>query len=177
MLSVAAKVNGVSADDLELILRTLDSLYQVRAHLEAPVDKFVSDVMVALRTAKTPIVLQLDGEKEFRSRLTSLLSAAPLATSAKAQVLQREYALLFHDAKIITDARPVFSQSANEPPDGMILDHTLKVVYHEGMGEHKELFLAVDSSDLLALKKVIERAEEKEQTLRSLLASKSIKVL
>ena len=157
-------------------MRTLDSLYQVRAHLEIPVDKFVSDVIGALRVAKVPVALAADGEVAFHTRLSTLLSTTSLAISAKAQVLQRDYARLFHDAKIITDMRPVFEQSTKEPPQGVLLDHTLKVVYHEGLGDHQELYLALDSSDLVALKKVIERAEEKEQTLRSLLASKSIKV-
>ena len=175
-LQVAAKVGGVDPDDLDLILRTLDSLYYVRAHLEAPLEKFVADVLVALRAAGTTGFLATENEQLLRSRLTALLSIASLAVSAKAQVLQRDYSYLFHDAKIITDLRPVFGQNTTDPPHGMILDHTLKLVYHEGLGGHKELYLALDSSDLIELKKVIERAEEKEQVLRTLLASKDLRV-
>jgi len=174
--SVASKLNSVSPDDLELILRTLDSLYKVRAHLEVPLDGFVSDVVNVLRTATPPKVLSEESERIFRSRLTALLSVAPLAISAKAQILQREYSYLFHDAKIITDVRPVFGQNTTQPPDGMILDHTLKLVYHEGLGDHRELYLALDQSDLIELKEVIKRAEEKEQTLRGLLQDAGIKV-
>jgi hypothetical protein len=175
MSSVAPKVQGLHSDDLELIMRTLDSLYQVRAHLDTPLDKFVSDVIEALQNTKFETSSE-ERKEAFRSRLTLLLSAEPLAVSAKAQVLQREYPYIFHGSKIITDLRPVFSQSTKEPPDGVILDHTLKLVYHEGLGKHKELYLALDSSDLVELKKIIERAEEKEQALRVMLASTSIKV-
>jgi hypothetical protein len=176
MSSVAAKVQDLRTEDLELILRTLDSFYQVRAHLDAPLDRFVSDVIEALRGPTLEVLPSGEREQKFRSRLTALLSAAPLAVSAKAQVLKREYPNLFHGAKVITDLRPIFGQSTKDSPDGVILDHTLKVVYHEGLGDHKELYLALDSSDLVELKKVIERAEEKEQALRTMLAGNSIRI-
>ena len=173
--SVAPKVSGLSTDDVDLILRTLDSLYQVRAHLEAPLDKFISDVVAALKFTKISQGVSEKNEATLRTRLELLLSATPLAISAKAQVLQREHAYLYHDARIITDLRPVFGASTKDAPEGVVVDHTLKVVYHEG-GDHHELYLALDSSDLIELKKIIERAEEKEQALRTLLDNKGIKV-
>lgn len=175
--AIRTKVEGISQDDLALIIRTLDSLYQVRAHLETPPEKFVSDIIEAVRGTKATALASSEDLKEFQSRLTRLLSAAPLAISAKAQVLEREYPQLYHSAKIVTDIRPIFGQSTKDPPDGVILDHTLKVVYHECLGDHRELYLAVNSSDLAELKKIIQRAEEKESTLRTLLSSKGIKVL
>jgi hypothetical protein len=48
----------------------------------------------------------------------------------------------------------------------MVVLHTLKLVYHEGPKRHEEFFVALDGDDLRTLRKLIDRAEAKAETLR-----------
>src|SRR5690348_17301724 len=73
--AIKAKVGGIGQEDLDLILRTLDSLYQVRAHLETPPDQFTLQVIEAVRAAKAVTMASTQEQSDFQSRLTRLLSA------------------------------------------------------------------------------------------------------
>lgn len=55
----------------------------------------------------------------------------------------------------------------------MLLEHTLKIVFHDGF-RHRELYMALDTSDISRLREVIDRAEKKAASLKSLLNSKGL---
>lgn len=82
-----------------------------------------------------------------------------MTLSAKAFDVQHEYEKLFASARILSDLRPVFDQTGNEPI-GTIAVHNLKLTYFEG-GEYKHIFIALDKSDLAVLRKALDRAESK----------------
>ena len=64
--------------------------------------------------------------------------------------------------------RPVFSNDIAAPPRSAVITHTLKFSYHEGV-VHNDFFVILDGEDLEALRVVIERAQEKSATLRSMM--------
>jgi hypothetical protein len=105
-----------------------------------------------------------------------LLSVDSLVFLAKANALQRDHEKIFHSAKILTDIRPVF-HVANQPPADMILEYTLKLVYHDGSRRHREIYMVLDQRDIVALRETIGRAEQKAASLKALCESKEIAIV
>ena len=154
------------------IVEALFSLYQVKARDDISVETFVNDLADAMEDSGRPD-LELGNEREsFLKKMQVLLSVSGITILAKAQALQRDHEHIFHDAKILTDLRPVFRSSEEEPQD-MIVEYTLKIVYHDGP-IHKELYMALDAKDIADLRSTLDRAERKALSLKALLQSKGI---
>ncbi len=102
-----------------------------------------------------------------------------LGVSAKIIGVVSDHDHVYCRARILTDIRPVFASSVSEPPAAMVVVHTLRLSYHSSSasGETQGFYIALDSSDLEELQQQIERAIEKEKTLRSVLSSKQLPVL
>ena len=88
-----------------------------------------------------------------------------LVSPAKAVLLQLEYERRYHEARILTDARPVFGADPSHPPKAAILTHNLRLAYHDSSNEIQEFYIAMDSIDLSEFIQVLMRAQEKERTL------------
>lgn len=82
---------------------------------------------------------------------------------------------VYHGARILTDLRPVFGDSPNSAPTTFVVQHTLKLDYSRDRNT-KEIFFTMDTEDLENLRKVIDRAVEKDQTLRELVQSKDMRI-
>ena len=104
--------------------------------------------------------------------LAPMLSLKTVSLSSKVQRLRLEYPNTFHDAMVLTDIRPIFDKVEDRPVGGAIT-HTLKIEYHE-VGEHKQFYVALDAEDLQKMKKILQRAEAKESSLKSLLNDASV---
>jgi len=168
--AITSNLPSVGREDAEVIVRTLYSLYVFRADTpDAPLSELVASIVVAMQASgKDSLALQDKEKAEFQDNLTRLLRSSVLETSSKIQQLKTDYETLFYDAKILTDIRPLFADPKERPVSAAIT-HTLKIVCHEAGGEHKELFFALSSEDIRTIKKVVERAEAKEESLKSLL--------
>jgi hypothetical protein len=173
IVAVSAALPGAPAPKVDALIVTLQSLYQVRASTETPLKEFVADVLDAMvATGRPDMEVPASNRDYFAARMEAVLGVDSLNFLAKAAALQRDHEHIFHDAKILTDLRPVF-HAPNEPPREVILEYTLKVVFHDG-NRHREIYMALDADDMSRLRKVIERAEEKAASLHSLLESKAI---
>lgn len=104
------------------------------------------------------------------------MSIEALRTVAKAARLQRDGERLYCTAKILSDIRPVFGKDPTQAPVGAVLTHTLRIGYHEGK-EHKEFHIVLDSNDLDALGKAVQRAKAKDKTLREFLKTANLRNL
>jgi len=173
---ISPKLPGIEQAELSRIVGTLYSLYQVRASADVSLDRFVTDLVKAidqepdLKTSGIPVA-------EYPERLKTLLGIDHLANHAKAYTLQRDYEHLYHDAQVLTDIRPVFGVDPKERPLGAIITHTIRIVYHEASGKHAEMYLGMDHNDIINLKSVLERAQDKAQTLSTLLDEHGIQNL
>ena len=167
-------VSGLSADTSRLLTETLNNLYIVRAYNDVPTDEFVSDVFESLVEHGE---LKLNDEPRFRERLTRLLDIESLNITAKGSVLQAEYAYTFCDARIMTDIRPVFGQDVSAPPPAMLLTHTLKIEYHGTAGHIHEFYIGLRSEDVVRLREVLDRAEVKAKSIKSLLKPLNTKLM
>lgn len=168
-------VPGISPEDADQLKEAVDSMYTVRAFSDVGVDEFVSDVCDALREIGE---LTPADERSFRERLSRVLSIDALSVAAKAVLLQNEHEHDYCSARILTDARPVFGENPADPPVAMIITHTLKLSYHQGAGGRlQEIYLAIGSRDLQELRTVLDRAEKKAGSLRSVLEATHVRLV
>jgi hypothetical protein len=175
---VKEKIGDGPLGDIDQLMRSLLSLYQARGLNETPpLGPFVEDLADAMKASSLP---ELDFDDASRSRfvrnITVLLNVDTLVFLAKANALQRDHERLFHAAKILTDLRPVF-HAPTELPKDMIVEYTLKIVFHDGSRRHREIYMVMDERDLASLREAIGRAEQKAAGLKSLCASSNIAVL
>jgi len=61
-----------------------------------------------------------------------------------------------HSVRILTDARPIFGNNIEKPPEAIAIIHTLKIAYHRS-GRLEEQFFAFDEHDLKELRSAVER--------------------
>ena len=88
-----------------------------------------------------------------------------LAVATKAIELLWEQQLVFCDARVLTDMRPIFDEAA-DVVRGFVPFHVLALNYYEG-GVTKTTYVAMDLADLSKLIGQLERARRKEQVLRA----------
>ena len=148
-------------------LGALYNLYYIRELSGVSPSTFLEDLREGL-LENPELHFTQDEISELRSRLERLLSIDTLKLISKAARLQRDGERLYCEAKILSDIRPVFGSEATARPAGAVITHTLRVGYHEGK-DHREFHIVLDSTDLEALNKVVQRAQDKDRTLRDLL--------
>lgn len=164
--TVQEQAPGIKPDDAEDIVRALYSLYAYRADSETDLADFTPELIKAMRRGGKDLVLSDEEKPSFHEKITKLLGIGAVGLAAKAERLRTDYANTFHDAKIMTDIRPVFADPG-EKPLGAAITHTLKIEYHNG-GEHKHFYVSLDANDLELLRKAAERAELKSKSIQSM---------
>ena len=171
--AVLQQVPSLKRNDIELILRSLFSLSVFLADEETPLSENLSSLSSAMQaTGNTDLALSEDEKVEFERRLDRLLRINAVSVAAKVQRLRLDYSNIFEDAKILTDVRPIFDKPENRPI-GCAIAHVLRITYHEG-GGHKEFYVALDADDIQSVKKVLERAEAKASSLKSVLQAAAL---
>ena len=109
---------------------------------------------------------------DFRRYLTDLFAnAAALAITAKASEIrwENERIVCMPGCRLLSDMRPIFADKVSDQPGAVIVLHTLKLAYHSAADDVQEFYVTMDSDDLFLMHEIIERAIEKDQSLRTLL--------
>lgn len=167
------EVRHSNADEIEKIVEAVSSLYRIRIRYEVSASNLAADVLNAVgesgRASEQP--------ERFRTRLEKLLVQDSLNTaSAKALELRTEYERIYNESRVMTDLRPIFGGNVEDAPAAMLIVHTLKMSYYEDVSKRPhEIYVTLDSEDIRELKKVLDRAELKEQSLRRKLESAGIR--
>jgi hypothetical protein len=173
ILTVSEQVPTLSGNDTQDIVRAVYSLYVYRSEDEAPLPKFVAEILIAMRSSgKELSSLTTEDMASFQNKITRLLDVSTLVVASKAERLRTDFAFTFHGIKIVTDIRPIFAKTEDRPVGAAII-HNMKIEYHDS-GEHKYFYVALDPADLDELKKSIHRAEAKASSLSSLLKASSL---
>jgi hypothetical protein len=112
------------------------------------------------------------------NRLQKLLTFDDaLGITSKALDVMREHQHTFCNARIMSDIRPVFTNSTKVAAAAVVI-HNLQIGYHEpGTRAHKEFYVALDTDDIQKLKQVIARAEEKTGALEAIIKSANLRYL
>ena len=117
------------------------------------------------------LIKKLDASKDkIIAAITSYDQDNPVSISFKAQKLTYFREKLFHEAEIITDARPVFDAKGENILE-MVITHSLVITYWTA-GTFQTMHLAIDAADVLDLRKAADRAVIKGKTLKNALQTK-----
>ncbi|SRR6266404_3042059 len=167
---ISPNVQSIPVDDLREVIETLQSLYLTKVYHEVPANVMADDIAEAATENGLSEQLKLSGldRDKFRDRLATLLSIESLEILAKALGILRNNQNVFHEARIISEIRPVFGSNVEEPPPAAVLLHMLNITCH-GTDGHKEFFIALDTDDIEVLRDVIDRAETKAESLKVML--------
>lgn len=171
---VSSKIVSIPKAELKQILETLLGMSVARLENDSTVSTFVEFVCQAMDHSDNDR-LRLTGKerKNFRNRLTQLLSLEPLLYPAKGFGVMYDQDRLFLSARALTDIRPVVGSDVNEPPKAATIVHMLKIVYRHNDHE-KNFHLAMDSQDVKSLIDVLQRALSKTDSFKRLLSSAKI---
>lgn len=90
---------------------------------------------------------------------------ATFGVAAKSATVVSDSPNSFCDARILTDIRPIFTR--NLDAKGFAVLHFLRVSAHSDDGAVRENFFSLSSEDLATLRTTIDRAQKKEEALRS----------
>jgi hypothetical protein len=172
--ALASKVKSVSESDIELIVRTITSLSITQRALGFQLQKFIEQVLEAISESFRDLAISTpEGQLKLSENLQTLLTIGSLAVTTKATELLHEHQFAFSQARIVSDIRPVFADTVTDGLKAAVIIHMLKITYLSS-GDFKELYVALDDSDLKTIKEQIVRAEEKAQSLRTLLSNANV---
>ncbi|HMJ03891.1 MAG TPA: hypothetical protein VK506_13190 [Conexibacter sp.] len=127
------------------------------------------DQLSEVLSLSTDLDLPDDARARLRVRAGAILASPALATTAIAIDLQTQHHRNFQGARIFTDLRPVFQEDVDESPSGAVIVETLQIQTWDRDGDRETLFCALDETDLLELRDVVERALKKVATLKRML--------
>lgn len=101
------------------------------------------------------------------TRIARLLRGRGLALLGKAVDLQAEHNRVFRQARIYSELRPMFDLKLSLSPRSVSLTHMLKIEYFDSRLSVDTTYIALDSQDLLELKRVVDREIDKLAALDS----------
>ncbi|MHB8383656.1 MAG: hypothetical protein ACYDC3_15115, partial [Candidatus Binataceae bacterium] len=173
--ALASKLAAKHIRQPNKLLKVLISLSVTRAHFDPPINEYVEDVLEAIDESDPKI---LSGKKRFQARqlLRRFLSYEPLSLAAKSSHLLHEQANLLAHSRILTDARPVYEHDPDKKPSAVLINHTLQLSYVQEM-EHKEFFVALNAKDIANLKKALDRALAKADSLAAVFKSNNVRIV
>lgn len=170
--AVAARVKSIERPDVNKLVSAIISLYTVRTYSDvrtSSTDEFVEEICGAMnRSGSKRLAITDDNRKRVEERLKKILSLDAFNIASKAMTLRFEHQRVFCAARILTDARPVYGSSPDNPPSGVVISHMLKIDYHEESSAVKEIYFALDADDIRELRELLDRAESKARSLKSL---------
>lgn len=156
------------------IVSILLSMYSTRFAHGGSIEAFLKDTFDTLMESSVkPQDEDWTRYKNFFTDYLSLKGQIQVTTKAFDILLGNERNYI--DTRIFTDIRPVFTEDPSEEPVGAVLVHNLKIEYRKE-NSTQEFFVALDSQDLLKLRKVIDRAIAKESSACSLLKKMNLTV-
>ena len=167
-------IPGVSADEAEIIHEVVTELYRVREFFDMGVPEFASGIAAALQEVESfPI-----GEvAAFEERLTKILTLEAVAIETKAAVLSAEYERRFCGARILTDARPVYTDDPAKLPSAGMIMHTLRISYHDNTPQLREFYVAMNANDVRTMRALLDRADVKAKSLESVFGAAKVKIV
>lgn len=149
------------------------NLHLYRTHQESlhggeGVDRILEDYVTDTAANTTQVIL--DSLKKLVGQFLPLES---IFITAKVARVLTDHEKVFFESAIITDLRPVFKSDVNETPSVALVVHNLSIAYYESREPRKAIF-ALDNRDLLHLKKVVDRALQKSESVKNLVREEVI---
>ncbi len=174
-----AKKTRLPADLASGIIGVLKSMYLTR-NREQSIETFVDNIVFrSLKRADTFSPNEVDSQwRKLRPFLVSVLSLEKsLGTAVKAGEVLTAHERIFSGAKITTDLRPVFHLDVSEKPDAAMIVHMLRMTQRDNYQNNVDIYFALDSSDLVVMRQLLDRAAEKESTLKNLMKDAGVAIV
>jgi len=169
------KVQEVPKSHIEAILRTAFNLYELRSKTGLSAEELAAVVVNSSVVSKSSAFPQ-EKKNTLMVRLTQLMSFnKSIGVTIKARDVMTEHERVFCHARILSDIRPVFADGPETASAGLVI-HNLQIGFHH-FGKHEELYFALDTDDIKALKEVVERAEKKTAGLEATLKTSGLPYL
>jgi len=159
--------SGVSDLDQQSSIGIVEALLSLIAQERHWPDR---DELARLVASSQDLELTDEERASFASRLGRLMRIVPLRIALKAHDMRTEHEHVYTGARLFTDIRPVFGDSASEPPAGAVVVAMLKLEFVSDDSREKSFYVALDPDDLRELKGIADRGLEKVQTLTRLLS-------
>lgn len=160
-----AKKVGVPSAVGTSIVTQLAAIHHVRSRFR--LDSGALFEMLTEQLAESPEWEKSDlekwtaAEKEIRAVLAP---DHPLAILEKSERLNYDRQNILLNARILTDLRPVYNESADEIQRA-IVTQLLCLEYTDSTGQHNQLRLAIDAEDVAKFRELCDRADRKAATL------------
>jgi hypothetical protein len=168
----------VPREELYGILTMLASLYGIRHETGASIDEFVEELIRAAKAEGDiePADANWTRVAESLAKIFAADQALGVASKASELLSESERVLCPENCRVVTDIRPVFLDGADERPAAALIQHVLKIAYHDAT-DLKEFYVALDGDDLRVLQAILDRAVVKENTLRDMVRESNLKVV
>ncbi len=182
LVSEVAPKTKIDRGDLNDIIRFLLTIYRARTESEGSESEyvpFIRDFFIEELKANAEydeLKPAQDSWDTFDARVERLLSfEQPLGMVDKALGLWIDHENTVHEVQIVTDLRPLFKSDPEQQPGAAMIVHRLRISYHKpGSDDVEEFFIAMDSDDIDRFRAILDRAEKKATSLKSMLKSASV---
>jgi hypothetical protein len=168
---IMARIPEIDRGVLEPLLTALLSLFPASEELDIPLPQVATEI-----SNSSDLDLTDAERQDLAGRIVRLTEQRAMMVTSKALNLLGEFERSYHDARIVSDVRPIFSR---EPKQGMaaaIIVHTLVITYH-GNQPLQKVHIAMDSDDIKNLQAALDRAVAKARSLESFLTDAKIQLL
>jgi len=167
----SAQFKSISEKDAAELLRFLSHMcLQHLSETESP-KELAKACIDALQRLEKPMDKALI--RVLQPRLLKIFGADALQLKSKALRVMQSHDNVFSSTEIMSDIRPVFSPNEAIKIDAAVTFHTL-VINYSVVSDQKRVSFALDSQDLLDLKKAVDRAVLKEKSIRKLIAQSGV---
>jgi hypothetical protein len=172
-----APATKLKEDDARAIVGMLASMYEAMVRADENPDSFVSAVIAAAQELPSDLFHESVDWGRAQKLVGELMRMEQsLGVTSKVLGVITDHDHVYCRSRVLTDIRPVFSTSVSDPPAALVVVHTLRLTYHSG-GETHGFYVALDAADLEDIREQLDRAVEKEKSLRAMLAGKQLPVL
>ena len=156
----------------EWINNALDFIFSITNLADTGRDLTVieDDIVAALRKLDSEVINEAKDEdfSEFKAFVVKLTrSQDTLGLGAKAARLSLQHERVFVFSEIFSDMRSIFPEDVSSQPANAVIIHSLKIHSHKD-DKHSETYFAMEHQDLIRLKKVVDRAIAKHETLSAM---------
>lgn len=147
------------------ITKTIFSLINLKIAEDTTLEDFVSEVISAFKETVEDYILE-DLAKLKNILLEFLGADTKVKKILKASNIIQDNEKVYRDSRILSDIRLVFDSDIDSEKKSAVIIHRLKLDFYEN-DEFKSQYFALDSSDLIKIKKVIDRAIKKDSIINT----------
>lgn len=165
---VEKKIIDLPKSELQLVISAIFSSYGlIDRDGNNSIENVINDLVTSFLETK-------DGSSSYlnlKFNLQQLIRKnSRLDLTHKTFQLLSDYDKIYISNRIISDIRIIFDDNLKKNNQEAVIIHQLKIEYHE-KGEVKNSFFALDINDLEKLKEHIDRAIEKEKSIKGIMSN------